>query len=317
MSELHDLVDPEARALLNEVAQDPRSTILRKDRTMQMAQAVANGEDLWITRKTGLTSAEKQLLEVWRDEAAFLLREAHLEGFRRAGVAYSKGRYLLMARDREQQIGEDKIAARLEHLLQTVANGTRLHRLLDNALNDIRKYRLRLMWLAVASLRFAPSAAGRSYVGDEHLLAGNGTAALLVYESLSRLPLASSQAPAVLSNLAVCYARCDRPKKALETARAAAISTGHHEPSAVSWLMHAIKNGDTPSAQEALNHIDNTWESPTPRILGCIDAIMSQDAPRDRMRLVGLPTISSISSRAGATSAAILDGLTAFARESS
>lgn len=313
MSDLYDLVDPEARALLNEVAQDPRSTILRKDRTTQMAQAVAKGEDLWITRKTGLTSAEKQLLEVWRDEAAFLLRQAHLEGFRRAGPSYFRGRFVLSRRNRDESLSESEIAAELHHLYQSAQGEPELRLVIAAAIQDIQAHRLRLMWLATASLSLAPSVAATAYVGDEHLLAGRHSTAGQIFVRLAGAPLTRRELSTVLCSFAVSCAEREQHHEALKATRRAAMNLCTHPSAAVGWLIHSIKLGDTRSAVDAIRHIDETWPTPSPAVAACVEAIKSEDSPRQTMIATGCATIQGVADRASTTSGLILDGLKAFA----
>jgi len=69
MSDSSYLLDPEVEAILQEVAKDPDSVLLRVDRPKELRVLLAGGDTV-VRSKTGLSSAEKQLLEVHRDEAA-------------------------------------------------------------------------------------------------------------------------------------------------------------------------------------------------------------------------------------------------------
>ena len=315
MSDLHDLVDPEARALLNEVAQDPRSTILRKDRTMQMAQAVANGEDLWITRKTGLTSAERQLLEVWRDEAAFLLRLAHYEGFGRAGTNYSRGMYFLGDRNRERELGEDELLIRLKAMLGRFSEQTQEHQAIRSVIQDFTSFRREMAWLATASLRIAPSHAGQAYVGDELLVAGDTHSARQVFERLATAPLQRHMRGTVEGTLSTVYSLLEQHDEALYRVKAAAKARPSSATFSFSWLMQAAKQGNGEEVRLAIEHVDARWDGSESAIEVWTRTLSAQDTDNTMMSRLGVPTISALSPVASSASGRILDGLLEFAGE--
>ncbi len=64
MADASHLLDPEVEAILQEVAKDPRSILLRVERPELLAQEVASGREIVVRGLTGLTAAEKELLTV-------------------------------------------------------------------------------------------------------------------------------------------------------------------------------------------------------------------------------------------------------------
>jgi hypothetical protein len=69
------LFEPEIEGLLREIAADPRSTLLRVDRPAVVRGLFDRGLPIR-AHATGLTSAERHLLQVHRAELAFMLRQA-------------------------------------------------------------------------------------------------------------------------------------------------------------------------------------------------------------------------------------------------
>ena len=74
------LFDPEIEGLLQEIAADPRSHLLKVDRPTALSIALDRDPRISIA-KAGLTSAERHLLQVHRVEVAWLLRQACLSAF--------------------------------------------------------------------------------------------------------------------------------------------------------------------------------------------------------------------------------------------
>jgi hypothetical protein len=87
------LYDPEVEHLIQEIAADPRSMLLRVDRSDHRV-AYLSAQDRLSARRAGLTLAERHLLRVYRDEVAALLSHACIDRI----AADSRSRVVLVSR---------------------------------------------------------------------------------------------------------------------------------------------------------------------------------------------------------------------------
>ncbi len=166
------LFDPEFEAILRDVAADPRSSLLRVKRPHKLGELFDAYSPI-SAHATGLTSAERHLVQVHRNEVAWLLRQACLikliEGptsrqFVSRYVAPNKEVRLLAPTEMERRVreqrecssGRDECAHGLDLLLQCVATS-----------HDETP---RVSELAIAACRLEPSDQARLMVGYDLVL---------------------------------------------------------------------------------------------------------------------------------------------------
>lgn len=278
MTERDPWIDPEAEALLLEVAKDPRSRLLKVERPRALSKVVASGGDLLVKHKTGLTNAEKKLLEVYREEAAYLLRLAYFELWQRAGVEHNQGRAISEARDEPLQVGVSNLASLLLSIRATPELNGPIDKEIKHALALISMPSTRWVPLAQSSLKFAPSSPGESYVGMELMISGDLVGAARIYQSLLEKALPVARRARYLNTLALIRLDRGEVEEGMRCYRRAAKVAPENATAAFSWLWSSIHRGNLQEVEIAASHVDSLWPEPSAALSSLLRAVYEQRA---------------------------------------
>ena len=310
MSDHDSLIDPEAEAILLEVAKDPNSVLLKAERPKKLSRVVAQGGDLLVTHKTGLTSAEKKLLDVYREEAAYLLRLAYFESWIEAGVDHTGGKALAMSTAIDSDLESSRFTERL-WAAYTDANPV------PPALRDSFARGMELVgqtppnWMALAqsSLHLAPSRSGESYVAMEMFVSGNLSSADKAYARLLQNPLGNDQAADFLTTHGVIQLDIGDREEGLRSYRWATIRDPYSASAAFSNLWGTAHYGSDEEFRQAVEHMNEM-----PVQMSCIGRLVS--TIREQRRLgrraavkLDARRVLSVVDRAGEMTALVLEEL--------
>lgn len=283
MTESSPLLDPEVEAILREVAQDPDSVLLRVDRPKELRVLVAGGDTI-VRGKTGLSKAEKQLLEVHRDEAAYLLRLAYYELADRAAKEGNRGLFDYRSEKHDTPLTDSQMCSQLRYAQGCLSADKEADQAIGLGLTILASPGDQLVNLAVCSLRLAPSVSARCYIGSEHIVKGYLRSARLAYEGLIREPMRASQKAHCLMYLADVLFLTGQPAESRERIRGA-VDESVSEDRVLSWLSTSIQTGHTAQAQEALRLLNENWPTPTSVTRAWLSVV-------ERQRDMGLWTFS-------------------------
>jgi hypothetical protein len=249
-----ETLSPEAARLLAEVAGDPRSTLLGRT----PPRGAAHDEAPWSASATGLSAAERELLAVWRDEAAYLLRRLVHEDLLRGGAAATAGLVLTGPREPRKELGREEGASRFEGLLEALGEGGPDLGPPAEVGARLRARPLDRLWLVAASLRLAPTATGRAYLADELLLRGEGRGAGRLYGRLLEEPAPAELRSHSQGALALLHGSRGEHAEALRAARLAAALTPEDGTACRGWLLHATQHGGLDEVLAAASQLDGT-----------------------------------------------------------
>jgi tetratricopeptide (TPR) repeat protein len=259
MAERDPLVDPEAEAILLEVARDPRSVLLKVERPRKLSSLVARGSDIMVTHKAGLTSAEKELLTTYREEAAYLLRLAYFELTEVAGLAFSRGLFITNQETPPEPLGSDRLASLIRALRPELRKDSRASSWIDRALPAMAKGGTLLSEVAHCSLQLAPSTAGKSYIGEALVLEGRLEEAKHTIESLLQFPASSACKASLHTSLASIQVQLEEDDAGLRSFRTAAQIYPQSAVATYNWFWCALHLGKTDEAKRAARQVDHFW----------------------------------------------------------
>jgi hypothetical protein len=244
--------DPEVEALLREIAADPNSSLLRVTRP-QAVKGLFERTERVSPGMTGLSSAERHLVQVHRNEVAHLLREVCRwrmlnDPASKRDLAPYPG-----AGDTEgadvQELGH--AVRRLEEDEEGESDATSY-----SALQLIKQCvvgpskGVHVSSLASASHRLEPHDANRIYIGLDLTFRGKPHAALRVYRALLSECTDPSMRSSAWGNAAVPYELLNSPTTMMECFRRSALSA-ENLLSAMEWLHGAIRCEDKGEALRA------------------------------------------------------------------
>jgi hypothetical protein len=269
---------------------------------------VAQGGNLLVTHKTGLPSVEKKLLDVYREEAAYLLRLAYFELFEGAGLNHNRGLVWTPPDAASSQKDLDQIVSELSCK----------HRGLDMDKSDAEPLREGLALLAdrepsfvplvQCSLRLAPSHSGLSYIGRELMIAGDLEDAECAFRSLLRSPLRARHRSSHLSVLSTIQLLLSNLNDGLQGYEKAAMLSSDNSTAAFSWLWAALSVGSIEVTSRAITHVDSLWPEPSLDLSSWLLGMREQR--RRNVPFIGRPgkqLVLRIQDRLGYSSAAVLD----------
>jgi hypothetical protein len=308
MTDRDPQVDPEVEALLIEAAKNPRSVLLKVERPKELSRVVAQGGNLLVTHKTGLPSVEKKLLDVYREEAAYLLRLAYFELSDAAGFARNQGQWVDLHDESSARLGPERIAFQLNSLQGALEAETKSVANIAEALPLFTAKGPGLAGLVHISLKLASSSAATSYVGEELILAGEHGVAQACFTTLLRRPMESRRRSSLLTSLASIHAQLGLETLALRNFKDAAALSPSSAHASLNWLWCAIHVGDGAEAREAAVHVDTCW--PDPPRQGATWLLAIREQRRRGVRCFKRPELTSLrrlSDSFGTTSGFILD----------
>ncbi len=277
------LFDPEFEAILREVAADPRSSLLRVERPRVLPEIFDRSSPV-STYATGLTSAERHLLQVHRCEVGSLLREVCriklIEGpsTKQYVSRYSEpGKSVTLltraqvrdgVRDRMQNSADvEECAHGIDLLVQCVA--------------DLHGETPRVRELATAALRLEPTDSARLLAGyDLTLSAQRRSAFAVLHMVLSSNPTAPVAARA-WECLASNYAALGHASLAHEAHK---LGSCLGSVGALNWLsrtLYALQLGLRDDAERASRWLDDHVSPDDPAIEWFVVSLSAQRDARE------------------------------------
>jgi len=276
MSDSSYLLDPEVEAILQEVAKDPDSVLLRVDRPKELRVLLAGGDTV-VRSKTGLSSAEKQLLEVHRDEAAYLLRLAYYELAGKLVKDRERGLFFYPRHYHAEHVSDAEVINRLSRESSSPCVDNEAQEVIRLGLDVLSESSPHMMSLAALSLRLAPSPAAHSYVAREFILSGHWYSAESVCRRLVCQPMPDDHKASCLASLGTVLAQTRRMEESRETfRRATGLAVGPNR--VFSWIALSIETGCVDQAREAIGIADAHWPSPDSEVDAWISTLRMQRA---------------------------------------
>lgn len=255
MTELSARLDPEIEELLREIAPDPKAQMLRARASRRELGLSALTEPI-LASSVSLTKAERHLLRAYREEVAWLLRQAAV----RALMEDSTARRRLATRYQREilqpvpRASWQERAGRVTHLAETTTRSEGVD-LIRSALAGVgitaRAY-------CEVALRVSPS--DESAITHAFSLATETEyhAAIKEMTCLLQRPLTASNSAYACSVLGLAHASVGNAKRANEAYRAGALASDQLPMNALSWLNRAARTGDVKGIREAAVVVDET-----------------------------------------------------------
>lgn len=224
-------LDPSIEAILREVARDSGSALLRVPRA-QVVPTLLEERRTVGPASAGLSLAERELVQVHRNEVAWLLREACAYGLTEG--PNTKGRFVRFPSSQSDRPGVEAIArrARNERECCEVGEDTNIaFELLGRCVDDIPHGRLKISKLAAASYRLQPTEQARLLAGAALAFESSPLAAIrslraVVDHTSNRQSLCSAW-----SIIGMAFAAVSEPKSAHTAYRlACAVRDGQISP---------------------------------------------------------------------------------------
>jgi len=298
--------DPEVEAILHEAAQDPSSVLLRVKRSNPAIEPCSSARD-----PRGLRVAEEELLSVYREEASYLLRLAYYQRVQERGDSYSRGLFRAERCETSSDTPVRDISRALRRQLEGVENDGETRREIERGIHLLDHPRSDMMSLAATSLRLAPSLSARSYVGLEHMLAGNLRSAEQVFESLRCVPAGPRTRSGILTALAKTHSLMGNPHRAQELYAQALKLNPSEQNALLSWLSTSLLIGRGEDARAAVARIDALWPGPPDFLRSWSRSLSAQESG---MRLEQSPetlgALQGAEEAAGPSARLVLDALT-------
>jgi len=258
-------MDPEVRAILEEVALDPRSHLLR----VPVPAIPPRREEPVRDTEVLLTRAERRLVEVHRHEVAELL----LEEVRRAVLEEQRvGSAILRPvegdsgfRRHDPREWESRARRRLSVIPEELGESWG-GSLLEECVRTAPDRRPSPVQLAAASLRLVPRALTRLYLALALHEAGQTRSGLQVlFDVLDGGPSAALE-PYLWQNVGLLESSLDAPRRALNAWRRGALSPEAGPTQPMSWFAEALCQGDRGELRRAERRLRELGESDSPRV---------------------------------------------------
>ncbi|MAF67559.1 MAG: hypothetical protein CMJ84_18125 [Planctomycetes bacterium] len=289
-------LDPGVARLLHEIATDPASSLLR--RAARPGAPTLSDEEPASPWSSGLTAAERELLLVYREEAAALLRALFKECF----LKDERMRLLTRWRTRFDPKHDapprrpllagsfDETTRSLNDCFGEDSGGRAILELLKVGRED-PQLRGHLARLAAALFRLVPDDHSRYYVGVEQAHSRQLHSAGVTFGEIAARTLDPRLAMKSLDWKGAAHGLGNRPRTARDTYRSAAKFDGASANSALSWCAWSLQIGDHTEAQAAALRLEEQhFEIPA----GSLDAWV-EDRRRERLR--GMWTATGEASR--------------------
>ncbi|HJP01230.1 MAG TPA: hypothetical protein QF764_05630 [Planctomycetota bacterium] len=257
-------LDPEIARLLHEIAIDPASSLLR--RAARPGASSTLDEEPVSPWATGLTAAERELLLVYREEAALLLRTMFEERFLEDERMELLARWRLRLEPRRGgSTRGPRPAGNLEETISSLTSSfgeDSAGRTILESLGVGREHPQlpgHLARLAAALFRLVPDDHSRYYVGLEQAHSRQLHSAHVTFGEIAartfdpRLSMMSLNWKGAVNGLA------DRPQAARDAYRAAAQFDGASANSTLSWCAWSLQIGDREEAQTAARCFEEAY----------------------------------------------------------
>lgn len=228
------LLEPALEELLREVASDPRSSLLRVDRP-SLLKGPFDHDPMVRESFTGLRSAERELLRVYRQELGHALRECCFD------LVYRReDRQIFLFPDfgntRPEEFRSFSDAANDSNRLANLHPHQEMKRLIAYA-TGTRSH----MALAILACRIAPSTRSYLCLSDSYEVSLKPTLERRAISHASRLTSTRIQQAHVLSYIGYVHAANERHEQSMSAFRGAYESGGKWPNEVLSWLCQAIQ----------------------------------------------------------------------------
>jgi len=303
------LLDPEIEDLLRRIARDPRSTLLRVTRP-QLAKGLFERSPAVGAQAAGLTTAERQLLCVHREETALLLRQLFYHRFlrdermRRMTCMYAAGGKKIELGS-EQDLG-GRLAVQADPTTSDLGDAGASHVLAD-ALALPPDAVASPSQIALAALRLVPSDNARNYLGYQLVRSGNLRSALRIFEDVAARSPRLSSVVSALSWSGFAYSQMNEPRLCQEMF-AKAVRQGDGWPNdAMSWLTISVQLGDLQQAERAAAWVDRVCNPDDQVVRWWVEARIRERGVAWSPSKAAQGSISALRDRVGETSQAVLN----------
>ena len=257
MPERVPVYEPEVEALIAEIAADPRSYLLREPQRGLVGGPLDLEEGVSV-RTAGLTVAEREVVRVWRADAAELLKHLHIREFESdpsGGKIVARASVVGEALDRTptedlivlaQVLRESGRCGHVSEAIERAIRGSLIH---PPGLGLARGQLIRL------SHRLMPTDASRTYLAIEADREGSPRRALAMYDSILERSVTDEGRAYALVNANRTYSALGDMKNRIETAGAAIQAAPAWSEASIKVLETCLDAGDLGSASDALNRL--------------------------------------------------------------
>ena len=254
------IYEPEVEELLRELAADPTSTLLRVPRK-GIVPTLFDKHTMVSPRAAGLSSAERHLLQVYREDVALLLREAYYL-YLQQGEPFGPALVWDVVQDRRFRLPTvEEWRRRAERALERPQEGDGAPEAHDVLALCVRESPVAMpspVQLAVASLRLVPANQARIYVACDLQQSGMVEAGVRGFADILSQCSSSFHRSYCLQNMALAYEDMgDLDLASQLLAEASSIDESRSDP-VMNWLFVSIQRMDTRSALDAARRIDRT-----------------------------------------------------------
>ncbi len=302
-----DLFPPELEELVTEIARDPRSSFLRTERPPRPT-ALFDPPDPLSPRTPGLTSAEREILTVYREELTALLLQRWLT---EVTERPAKGSWIFAGSAADGRVSRAEPPHSVRELVELgrreLPGADLAEGLLDPALVLSPDQRSNLVTWAV---RLSPDTRGKIYLASDYNLTGQRRSAIAVVGRLLAIEWRAELRPYLWGILAAAHGDDWNPRDLVRWYRKAAQGPKPGADALLVWLLVAANTGDSRCAREAAEivdgliapddpflvlHVDNQrrtrsegrW-APNPRRRADLDALLGAVGPASRRALHAL-----------------------------
>jgi tetratricopeptide (TPR) repeat protein len=267
MSALPFTLDPEVEHILQEVARDPRSSLLRVERP-KVIRGLLEREPTVGVATAGLTSAERHLVQTRRSETAYALRVLCLHAI----LADPRSKNLI---SRQAAAGEKELAALLSNFRRAWAANEQDH--LQDLGDDAHAARKAVagtfdaipdvLQLTTLAQRLEPTDFGRVYAANWFQLESQHRSAVGLLLNVMSFPESRVMSAVVGTNLGLAYHRLGDYERSLAWYRKASEFLANHVPGVVGRLLVSIQLGSSEEAVASARLLDDLNSSDSPEIV--------------------------------------------------
>ena len=251
------IYEPEVEELLRELAADPTSTLLRVPRKGIVPTLFDRGT-MVSPRAAGLSSAERHLLQVYREEVELLLRQAWILYSQQNEPFGPVMSWHVTVDRRHEPPSIEEWRSRSQRALERPLEGDGAPEARELLLQCIRESPLSLpthTQLAAAALRLVPTNQARIYIATDLQLSGRIEVALRSYRDVLSHSSAFHRS-FCLQNMTNAHENLgDLESAALCAAEACSLDESRPDP-LMNWLCLSIQRMDREAALRAASRID-------------------------------------------------------------
>jgi hypothetical protein len=251
---------------------------------------------------------EKKLLDVYREEAAYLLRLAYFELSDDAGLEHNHGLVYTAPTLIPAKRGVETLGRLISSKKPFLGSDAPAVAVIEEGAGTLTNSPLNLVQLVQCSLRLAWSQSAQSYLGAEFMIAGDLVAGRNAYEELLLSPMPAENRASHLTALATIQLLARNQQSGQHAYESAAALSPGNASAAFSWLWTSLLLDDREAAIRASVHVDQFWPSPSTALSSWLVHIRGQR--KHRAPSLGHPDISFVTKlrdRLGYSSGSIVD----------